>query len=68
MGRYFSEVTGYTDVKIQYSMPDLELFVNYTNENKVTRLPLGLLSTGDKGTLSLIADMRNIIRTNEKEK
>ena len=57
MGRYFSEVTGYTDVKIQYSMPDLELFVNYTNENKVTRLPLRLLSAGYKGTLSLIADI-----------
>ena len=57
MERCFSEVTGYTDVKIQYSLDTFELFVNYTNKNKVTRIPLSLLSAGYKGTISLIADI-----------
>ncbi len=53
----FSEVTGYTDVKIQYNLNMQELVVYYTDKEKNIRIPLRLLSAGYKGTISLIADI-----------
>lgn len=53
----FSEVTGYTDVQVQYNLNMHEIVVWYTEKEKRIRIPLRLLSAGYKGTISLIADI-----------
>ena len=54
----FKSVSGYSDVKMQYSLSQDELVVWYTdnNGNKMC-IPLGQLSAGYRNTISLVADI-----------
>lgn len=54
----YRKITGYSDVKVQYSMGTRELEIAYRNEdNELMRIPINQLSDGYKSTISLVADI-----------
>ena len=54
----FSLAGGYQDVKVLYNLNTNELDVYYTTEDQCRmKIPLGQLSDGYKGTVSLVADI-----------
>ena len=58
MKECYSRITGYDNVKMQYSMATKELEVAYTDENNnAMRLPINQLSDGYKSMISLVADI-----------
>lgn len=58
MKKCFESVTGYNDVKIQYSISTNNLDVYYTDQEGLRmKMPLNQLSDGYKSTISLIADI-----------
>lgn len=58
LGHYFSAVTGYQDVSIQYNLDTRELDVRYVDQRGFQmRIPMSQLSDGYRGTLSLVADI-----------
>ncbi|MBR4021469.1 MAG: AAA family ATPase [Ruminococcus sp.] len=58
MKECYSRITGYSDVKIQYSMATKELEIAYIDENNnAMRMPISKLSDGYKSMISLVADI-----------
>jgi len=58
MKECYSRITGYKNVKMQYSMATKELEVAYTDENaNAMRMPVNQLSDGYKSMISLVADI-----------
>ena len=58
MKECYSRITGYSDVKIQYSMATKELEIAYIDENNnAMRMPINKLSDGYKSMISLVADI-----------
>lgn len=58
MQECYSRITGYKDVKMQYSMATKELEVAYIDENgNAMRMPINQLSDGYKSMISLVADI-----------
>lgn len=54
----YQKITGYADVKVQYSMSTNELEIAYRGESgELMRIPVNQLSDGYKSTISLVADI-----------
>lgn len=54
----YRKITGYSEVKVQYSMGTRELEIAYRNEDdEWMRIPINQLSDGYKSTISLVADI-----------